>query len=199
MSPEDFARVLALLSPDTEEAGRLYARLHSKLTGFFTFKGISDPLSAADETIDRAILKIRAGTVIPDLEKYCLGIARNIAKERHRRAKREDRASHEFQAGIDDSPVEQIERISDILKPCFEQLPVEDQQLLSEYCRELQGRARAEHRRQLAEAMKLTLLALRIRVTRLRNKLSDCVQKRSKSFENAALLSNKNGISSILI
>lgn len=184
MSPEDFARILALLSPDTEEAGRHYARLHRKLTGFFSMKGVSDPLTAADETIDRAVLKIVAGAILPDVDKYCFGIARNIAKERRRLMHRENLAFHNFVEEVDDFPVGQLQRIYGILKPCFEQLAVEEQQLLVAYCQEIQGRARAEHRRQVAATMKVTVPALRIKVTRLRNRLTDCVQKRSNNVEN---------------
>jgi predicted component of viral defense system (DUF524 family) len=179
VNPELFARFLEILSPDTEEAGRLYTRLQKKLTGFFILKGVSDPLSAADETIDRAALKIGAGTVVPNVDNYCCGIARNIAKERLRLIRRENTAFHKFIEELSNSSAEQVERIYSLLKPCFEQLAVEERQLLLAYCHEIQGRARAEHRRQLAQTMKMTVLALRVRVTRLRNSLTDCVQKRS--------------------
>jgi len=199
VSPEDFARILALLSPDSEEAGRRYTRLHAKLTGFFTMKGISDPLNAADETFDRAALKLSAGAIIPDLDKYCVGIARNIARERRRHMQRETLAFHRFIEEVDEFPVEQLQRIYGILKPCFEQLAVEEQQLLLAYCQEIRGRARADHRRQIAERMNVTVPALRIRVTRLRNRLTDCVQNRSDNVENVTLASNKSEIWSILL
>ena len=176
---EAFARFLELLSPDPEEAGRHYTRLHEKLAGFFRLKGISDPVSAADETIDRAALKITAGTPVSDADKYCLGIARNIAKEKYRSAQRETSAFLKFIEYLPDASDEQVERIYRILKPCFEQLAVEEQKLLLAYCQIMRGRARAEHRRQLAETMKTTMLALRMRVTRLRSSLTDCVKKRS--------------------
>ncbi|HJQ68559.1 MAG TPA: hypothetical protein VKA70_06290 [Blastocatellia bacterium] len=174
----DFLRVL---SPDPEEAGRRYTNLQRRLIGFFTLKGLSDPVNAADETIDRAAVKIYAGAVVPDVEKYCLGIARNIAKERSRLIVRETRAFHKFVEDLGNSSAEQVERIYNILKPCFEQLAADERQLLLAYCHEIRGRARAEHRRKLAEAMKMTLLALRVRVTRLRNSLTDCVRKRSNA------------------
>jgi hypothetical protein len=177
--PELFARFCELLAPDPEEAGRRYTCLHNKLTGFFRMKGISDPESAADEAIDRAVLKIGAGAIVPDVNKYCLGIARNIAKERYRLMQREISALQRFIRELSHSSVEQVERIYSILKPCFEQLSVDEQQLLLAYCNEIKGRARANHRRQLAETKKITVLALRIRVTRLRNSLTDCVRKRS--------------------
>jgi hypothetical protein len=142
-------------------------------------KGVSDPVSAADETIDRAALKIAAGVVVPDVDKYCLGIARNIAKERSRLIQRESTAFHKFIEDISNSSAEQVERIYNILKPCFEQLAADERKLLLAYCHEIRGRARAEYRRQLAETMKTSLLALRVRVTRLRNSLTDCVQRRS--------------------
>jgi hypothetical protein len=179
VNPDDFARFLELLSPDTDESGRRYSRLHKKLTGFFSLKGISDPASAADETIDRAVSKIGAGTVVPDADKYCLGIARNIFKERLRLMRREGSAFHTFIEDLSRSSADQVERIYGIMKPCFELLGAEEKQLLRAYCHEIHGRARSEHRRQLAETMKVTVLALRVRVTRLRNSLTDCVQKRS--------------------
>ena len=179
MGRETFARFLEFLSPDPEAAGRRYARLHEKLVGFFRLKGISDPASAADETLDRAVLKISTGTPVSDADRYCLGIARNILKERYRSAQRETSTFLKFIENLADATDEQVERIYSILKPCFEQLAIEDQKLLLAYCQVIKGRARAEHRRQLAEIMKTTVLALRMRVTRLRNSLTDCVRKRS--------------------
>lgn len=179
MSTEALAQFLEFLSPDTEEAGRHYTRLHEKLVGFFNMKGISDPDDAADETIDRAVIKMAAGTHVPDVNNYCSGIARNIAKERLRRAQRENTASRNFIEHFANSSEEQVERIYHILKPCFDQLAAEDQKLLVAYCQVISGIARIEHRRLLAETMKTTMLALRMRVTRLRKTLTDCVRKRS--------------------
>jgi hypothetical protein len=176
---EAFKRFLGCLSAEKEEAGYRYTCLHKKLVGFFSLRGISDPVSAADEAIDRAVIKINAGAPVPDVSKYCLGIARNIAKERFRRAERESAAFQQFIEEIQNASGEQVERIYEILKPCFEMLTEEEQKLLLAYCEITSGRARAEHRRRLAEAMMTTVLALRMRVTRLRGSLADCVRKRS--------------------
>lgn len=181
MSPEEFARFLECLSPDTEEAGRHYTRLHKNLVSFFVMKGISDPMSAADETIDRAAVKICGGTPVPDVSKYCLGIARNIARERWRREQRESSSFLLFINNLADHCDEEIERIYQVLKPCFEQLTVEEQTLLSTYYQVFRGRERAEHRRQMAESSKTTILALRMRVTRLRSILTDCVREHSNN------------------
>jgi DNA-directed RNA polymerase specialized sigma24 family protein len=176
VSPEALAQFLELLSPDEDEACRLYMRLQEKLVGFFNLKGVLDPHTAADETIDRAMLKISAGAPVPDVGKYCMGIARNLCLERFRSSQREGKALQAFVEDIQNTSDEQVERIYQILKPCFDRLGDDDRQLLFDYCRVMRGRARSEHRRRLAETMTTTVLALRMRITRLRSGLADCVR-----------------------
>jgi hypothetical protein len=180
MKPEEFARFLEYLSPDMEEAGRQYTRLHKKLVGFFYLKGVSESDKAADETLDRAAVKICAGTPVPDVNKYCLGIARNVVRERLRREHRETSVFFRFIEDLNDDSDAEIERIERVLRPCFNQLAAEEQELLQSYCQLFRGRARAEHRRQLADNMKTSVLALRMRVTRLRGVLNACVEKHSR-------------------
>ncbi len=177
---EAFARFIATLDSDPDEAGRRYLRLHRKLVGLFSMNGISDPMDAADETITRAGHKLCAGAEVSDLENFCKGIARNIIKERLRKQRRESKAFLEFIANIANATGEQVERIDRLLQPCFAELTEDDQTLLRDYCRIPRGRARAEYRRQLAEHMHISMLALRLRVTRLRRRLTDCAKKRSK-------------------
>jgi DNA-directed RNA polymerase specialized sigma24 family protein len=179
VSPEDFARFLEQFSPDLEQAGRLYNALQKKLTDFFSMKGTSDPAGAADVALERAATKIKSGAVVPDVGKYCFGIARNLVKERIRTTWREHLAFQKFIEALSNSSAEQVERIYSLLKPCFDQLNVEEQQLLLAYCHEKHGRERAEYRRKLAERMKITVMALRIRVTRLRERLTGCIRERS--------------------
>lgn len=178
MSPEDFARFLESLSPDEEEAGRLYIRLHKKLVGLFGMKGISDSTGAADETIKRAAEKLVGGADVPDMEKYCLGIARNVAKEWWRRERREEGAFRRFLEGLVDGSAEEVEKIEHVLKPCFERLTVEEQRLLVAYCSIPEGMSSAGHRRQLADEMGITVGALRIQISRLRDRLEECVKGR---------------------
>ncbi|HWS99290.1 MAG TPA: hypothetical protein VN256_03385 [Pyrinomonadaceae bacterium] len=180
VSEEALARFFECLTPNPDEVGHRYHCLHKKLVAFFNMRGISDPLSAADETIDRAAIKIAAGAPVPDVNRYCCGIARNIAKERMRLMQREASAFRNFIENLADSSEEQVERIYQVLKPCFEQLDAEDQKLLAAYCQVQRGSARIEHRRRLAETMKMTMLALRMRVTRLRKTLTDCVNSTLK-------------------
>ena len=179
MTPEEFARLLQALSADGEEAALLYTGLHKKLVGLFRLRGVSDPGEAADETLDRAAIKIAGGAPVPDVGRFAMGIARFVAMERLRAEQRESTASKEFfdilALGFD----AQSESYHELMKACFEQLAEEEQRLLIAYCQVLRGRARAEHRRHLAEMMKTTVIALRMRVTRLRSGLSECVSSHS--------------------
>lgn len=177
MSPEDFERFLNSLSSDAKEAECLYTRLQERLVGFFTMKGVADSVDAAYDTLDRAAVKICGGAPVPDVSKFCLGIARNVVKERLRRERREGAVFLQFIENLNENCDEEIDRIYRVLKPCFEQLADEDRNLLSTYHQILRGRARAEHRRCMAEAAQTSILALRMRVTRLRSILTDCARR----------------------
>jgi hypothetical protein len=176
---EAFAHFLERLSPDAEEAGLIYIRLHKKLCGLFHLKGIADPIAATDEAIDRAVLKIASGAVVSDIEKYCKGIARNVALESLRILRREASAFQIFIDELGRNSSEGVGRLYEVLKPCFEQLDEEDQRLLMAYCHREPGGSRAAHRSQVAETMRISAVALRLRVSRLRRSLTDCVQGRS--------------------
>lgn len=189
MGPDDFERFLESLSPDAEEAGRRYVQIHERLVGyfkrrlvgFFNMTGIFDPASAADETVERAAHRINRGAKVPNVERYCLGVARYIAKEKRRGGLREYKAVEQFMADLAKDSIEQVERIQHVLKPCFEQLEDEDRELLEVYCRIPEGQSAAEHRRRLAEKMGITVGALRIRVSRLRDRLDDCTRESSQN------------------
>lgn len=182
MTEAEFSHFLELLSSagGGEDGGKCYVRLLKKLEGFFTLKGVSDPVGATDTTIALAARKIAEGTPVPHPERYCMGVARNIAREEQRRQRREAKVFLGFIEDLDNDVPEQVARIDQVLRPCFEQLPERDKELLVAYCQVLRGRARAEHRRELASRMNLTVQALRMCVTRLRETLTKCVEKQSK-------------------
>jgi hypothetical protein len=158
-----------------------YLQIYWKLVGFFSMQGVRDPEECTAATLDVAGRKIAAGTPVPDVAKYCRGIARNIARETLRRERREATSFLKFIEDRPDGPDPAVTRIDEILRPCFELLCHEDQELLVDYCRILRGRARSDHRREMAARRNTTLLALRMQVTRLRKDLSDCVKKLSNS------------------
>lgn len=179
---QNFTRLLTFLCPeDPEEAGRRYLRLHQKLEGYFQFCGVADPIAAADEALDRAARRIAEGTEVSEIDRFCLGIARFIVKEQWRVNNKETAAFVEFLQNQDRNSADEPNRTLDLMKSCFEQLPQREKDLLNSYCASPRGRARAQYRLGLARELNLTISALRIRVTRLRRGLDDCVKELSRS------------------
>ena len=177
---QHFDRLLTFLCPDDpDEAGRRYLRLQQKLVGYFQFRGVADPIAAADEALDRASRRLAEGTNVPDIDRFCLGIARFIIKEGWRLNNRESEAFLQFLEQHNHEP-DEIDRFS-LMKTCFEQLPQNDRQLLTLYCAAPSGRARARYRLKLAEQLNYTVTAMRVRVTRVRRGLDDCVKELSRS------------------
>lgn len=178
---DHFSRLLTFLCPDDpEEAGRRYLRLHQKLEGYFRIRGVADPAAAADETLDRAARRIAEGAEVPNIDNFSLGIARFIVKEGWRINTRESTAFIEFLERHEHASADQIDRLS-LMKSCFEELPQYEKNLLNAYCDAPRGKARAQHRRELAERLELTVSALRIRVTRLRQDLDERLKQLSRN------------------
>src|SRR5215212_7099965 len=97
VNAQPFTALLTFLCPeDANEANRHYLRLHQKLTGYFRLKGMSDPIQDADDTLDRAGKKILEGVPIPDIDRFCMGVARNVFQERVRNKKKEESAFVQF-------------------------------------------------------------------------------------------------------
>jgi len=179
---QHFSRLLTFLcADDPDEAGRRYLSLHKKLEGYFRTRGVADTSAAADETLDRAGRRIAEGTDVPNINSFCLGIARFIIMESWRLNTRESAAFLKFLEQHEQATADQIHRLS-LMKQCFEQLPYNERDLLDSYCKALRGQARAQHRRDLAESLSTNVAALRIRVTRLRKDLEDCVKNLSKNY-----------------
>lgn len=169
-----------LCPEDPDEAGRRYLRLHQKLAGYFQFRGVADPTASADEALDRAARRIAEGAEVPDINKFCLGIARFIIKEGWRFNNRESAAFLQFLEQHNRATDDQTDRFS-LMKTCFEQLSQYDRELLNSYCASPPGRARAKYRLELAEKLNRTVKYLRVCVTRLRRELDNCVKELSKN------------------
>ena len=53
MHRETLKQLLHLLDPDERQAAVEYRKLHERLTRFFEWNNVEDPMALADETIDR--------------------------------------------------------------------------------------------------------------------------------------------------
>jgi DNA-directed RNA polymerase specialized sigma24 family protein len=123
---------------------------------YFAARRCPGPEEMADETIWRALRQIGVGAEIPDLTRYCYGIAAKVRLE-SRRKRNEVPLATTFAAPGSGS----IGRLSFherflLLRECLGMLSAREQELLREYY--------LEDRKQLAVRLQVTSNALRLRV-----------------------------------
>ena len=177
---DQHTKILTFLCPDDpEEAGRRYLGLQKKLEGYFRTRGLADPTAAADETLDRADKMIAEGTEVSNVDNLCLGIARLIMTEDWPFNNRESSAFLQFLEQHSQATGD-VDRFS-LMRSCLDQLPQSSRNLLNSYCGAPTGPAGAKYRRELAEQLGLKVPELRVRVTRLRRDLDDCVKQLSQT------------------
>lgn len=189
ITEEAFSMLLAQFDPDRHAAGEKYEQLREGLTKFFECRGCPSPADYVDETFNRAARRISEGqdVTIGGIQGYCYGVARNVARERHR--------NPDVQASALDSllPSEQprenpsvtewqhVERIRteqriECLEKCLEELPPESRLLFESY-HDGGERAKIRNHERLAGMLGITLNNLRVRVHRIRKDLESCVLK----------------------
>jgi RNA polymerase sigma factor (sigma-70 family) len=121
----------------------------------------------------------------PDPALYFHGVARNVLKEYWRKPERKSSSLEAIlpsqQPGEDPSAVEEEasaqqtqERQYQCLNRCVQNLSPEYQELIVQYYY-AQGRTKIQNRNRLAEELKITVNALRIRAHRIREDLEGCV------------------------
>ncbi len=173
-----FNRFLACLDDDRERAGVRYEALRVGLVRLFDWRGALDPITCADETLNRVIAKIGAGETIRDIPTYCHGVARLVLLETLR-------AQNQRQGSLDEVPAHRLaaqtihededEDREVCFQKCLRSLPHENRQLILQYYHD-EGRAKINHRARLADDLGIPLNALRNRVQRIRARLEECVQ-----------------------
>lgn len=178
LTSESFAKLLGALSADKAEAAQLYTKLHESLVKYFILKGISAPDKAADETIDRIPERITADTKREDIRFIAFSVAKFVFLEKIRQEKKHvsaDEGLPQKQNAINYFG-EKDEYGS--MRECFNGLYQHERELLVNYFVDLKGEKLSAHRQKLADREGIDLNALRNRVSRLRKRLEDCLNKR---------------------
>jgi DNA-directed RNA polymerase specialized sigma24 family protein len=188
LTRDSLAALLAFLDPEPECAGQQYVRLHAKLTRFFQGRGCGTAAELADETLNRAGIRLARGEQIRDLTRYLYGVARNVLHEFqiHREKcflRLEELSPGEHPRVIPEAlkelseAEERTEKILVCLEQCLGEMAADSRNLLLEYYLD-ERRARIEHRKLMAIRLGITLSALRIRVWRIREALEREVSNR---------------------
>ena len=171
LSQEAFDALLDWLDPDREQAGIKYEQIRLRLIKIFTGRGCLDAEDLADETINRVTSKLN------DIEKdfsgnrtpYFFGVANKVYLEYLRRKPPQPPPPPP-------SDSERVELECSCLERCIEELSEENRTLLLQYY-SAEGLTKIEHRKALAEKLRIAPNALRIRAYRIRLALQDCVEK----------------------
>ena len=169
-----FARLLARLHADADQAGQEYERLRRALVKFFDWRGAPAPEECADDAIDRLARKLEE-TIVDDVRSYTYGIARLVLLERQRQPVLSSIESHPGATGVFVEPLsEERDRLHDCLELCLAELPADGRAVLLRYY-EGERVAKISNRRQIAATLGLSETALRSRVQRLRDRLERCL------------------------
>src|SRR5262245_15027405 len=137
----------------------------------------------ADETLNRLAKKIAEGEEVRDVLRYCYGLARWVWMEY---LKKPD--AHPV--SIDDLPLTPFVMSDSLLRKerefccqlCLRELSDAERELIAEYWIH-ENQNHRDARREMAERLRISLTALRIRVSRIKDKLETCF---SQCLENGA-------------
>jgi DNA-directed RNA polymerase specialized sigma24 family protein len=180
-SKEAFERLLASLDGNREAAGRKYENLRRKLIEFFEARGSRWPEEHADETFNRVARKVTEGENVQDLNRYSYGVARLLFMETLRARETEPIADDLAPLSLTAADHEENERFRqeqegrlECLEDCLSKLPAANRACIIEYYREENG-VKIEQRKRQAEALNMSLNALRLRASRIRAELGHCV------------------------
>ena len=172
--------LLANLNDDPEIAANQYIHFHEALTEFFIHQGASTPTELADETMERVAELIAAGKTITSY-KFFYSVARYIWKENFRKSRNLEKAVDKLlltkDPGFDPEQL-LLQKDADrrdrarlkILKQSLDRLTAEEKEMIILYY-EGDQEERIANRKALARQFRVTPAVLRVKVSRLREKI----------------------------
>jgi RNA polymerase sigma factor (sigma-70 family) len=178
INSESFQRFLAWLDVEPELAGKRYHEIHTKLIKIFQYRGCHKAEELADETINRVIRRVDeiSNEYVGDPALYFYGVANYVYQEylKHQRVEaipipEDQRASNP----LIEEETEKEERM-ECLDKCLLKLTVEERELILEYYKE-EKQEKIDKRKGLSEKQQVSLVTLRKRTQRIRQKLKDCI------------------------
>ena len=177
-----FDRLLAWLDDGTESHGERYLEMRRRLVSYFDRRNRPAADELADETLNRVARTLEQGgeIVVRPPARYCYIIARFVLFEDLRRGRRhvgldESTLSADGRAMLAELTEDHLrEQRLDCLDRCLDRLKPEQRTLIVEYYRDT-GRQKIERRRALADRLGISMNALAIRTSRIRDTLLMCM------------------------
>jgi hypothetical protein len=179
----DLNRLLLRLDADPAIAWEKYRGLQLRLVKFFEWNQCAFPEELADEVLDRVARKPQEEE-IRDISEFVIGVARNIRLEAYKKNQRETHLEDRpgGQESLEDPRDLERELVADLdhqtrlacLRECMGTLKSSDHEMAVAYY-SAQEEKQKIHRQRLASKAGITMIALRVRANRLREKLEHCV------------------------
>jgi DNA-directed RNA polymerase specialized sigma24 family protein len=179
-----FDLLLKSLHPNREKAAGNYEVLRLKIVSFLRWNGIETAEEDADVVFDRLLQRLQSGAVIHNLTSYALVTARHLLPEIRSGQRRLNAALNDptyRQSYVEPSytgeSVEPTlhERKSNCLRICLRGLSPSERRLILSYHQQ-KGQSNKLRRKSIAQKLGIDQNALRLRVHRIRLKLSRCIQ-----------------------
>jgi DNA-directed RNA polymerase specialized sigma24 family protein len=181
LSQVQFDTLLKWLSEDREKAGEKYEEIRKSLVQLFELKGANDSQTLADETINRFTSKIETFELNKKTKPMSIlfGFAKHVYLESLRQ--KEDQFEPETQKLAYKIKFKEssANNYLDYLKECLENRPPEEREMVLEYYAK-DKTEKIEHRRKLAEKLKIELKTMHTRVHRIRDSLQKCIENKKK-------------------
>ena len=188
LTREALDKLLAAFSRDTDEAAKQYEALRSKLIRYFEWREVPLADDKTDETFNRVARRIDEGKQIDNVVGYAYRVAYFVFLESLNEPElididQEGVPPPTVEPQFEDTEQEPRQRCFD---SCLEELPVKNRNIILVYY-EGERRTKIERRKKLAEQLKISLDALRIRAHRIRKGLEECITsclQQSESMRN---------------
>ena len=190
LTREAFDKLLVSLDDDRELAAERYEVVRQKLTTFFEHRGCLNAEEHTDDTLNRVARRLDEGATIyaSKPESYFYAVARNVLKEYWARPQptepirvppHQDRGKEaREQLGkevVGQEEERETERRFECQRQCVQGLPRNLRELVIQYYQEEPGIQVKKRRKHLGEQLGISPNALRIQVSRIRDRLDTCV------------------------
>lgn len=177
-----FEKLLVRLDSDPTKAAGLYEELRLKLTKCFIWKHNCPESRAdtlADDVLDRIARKLEQGIVIENLNAYACEVARFVWMEYLRKI-REDviddvEPNIAVNPGVENDPDQRLLCLRECL-PKVAPNPKDQQMILGYYDTESDEKNKVK-RKSLAERLGMTMINLKTKACRLRERLEKCINE----------------------
>lgn len=172
MDKEAFDKLLAWLDPDRDKAGERYEKIRLRLIRIFACRGCWDAEDLADQTVNVVIGKIDwlIENYVGDQSLYFYAVAKRIYLDHLKKKPPPNVPPPE-------PPAEEVDRMCNLLEECLQELPAADRNVALEY-QQGEKQVKIRNRQALAERLKISRNALRIKVYHIHSRLKKCIEQR---------------------